>query len=212
MLASSSATWAVDFGRTAAGTGRETGEWTAVVNRPGAVPYARRARKARWYTALVLLFLLPLALIVPGAALIATELGVRSQLEPVAGWPQTTGRIVSFHTYQPYSANVPAYVPVIAFRAGGYLVTFSPPGLPDPPTVGAPAQVAYNPRDPADAHDLSIGSGRWAGPFYLGLGFVAFGVAFLAFFYWLVFVRPKSARRPGGAGPVPSDGRHVRSR
>jgi hypothetical protein len=180
------------------------------VNEPGAVTWAQRHRKGRRYTALALLFLLPLALIAPGAALIVNELGVRSQLEPVAGWPQTTGRIVSFHRYQPYSSNVPTYVPVIAFRAAGALVTFSPPGLPDAPTVGAAAKVAYNPRDPADAHGLSIGSGRWEGPFYLGIGFLILGVALLVFFYWLIFLRPKSPRWSGGAGPIRSEGRHVR--
>jgi Protein of unknown function (DUF3592) len=181
------------------------------MNGPGAVTYARRPSKGRRYTALTLLFLLPVTWIVIGACLIVNELGVRNQLAPVAGWPQTTGRIVSVRTYQPYSTNVPTYVPVIAFDAGGYLVTFSPPGLPNPPTVGAPARVAYNPHDPADAHDLSISSGRWEGPFYLGIGFAAVGFALLAFLYWLVFLRRKSARWSSGAEPVPNAGRHVRS-
>ena len=174
------------------------------------VTYAPRARNGRRYTALVLLFSLPLVWIALGSGLIAAGLGTRSQVEPVAGWAQTTGWVAGFRTdLSPYDKG-PNYTPVIAFRAAGHVVTFSAPEAPAPPTVGSQARVAYDPRDPADAHDLSIGS-SWEGQFYLGVGFLVLGVALMAFFCWLVFVRRKLAPRAGSTGTGHSGGRHVRS-
>jgi hypothetical protein len=158
-----------------------------------------------------MLFVMPLVWVVLGASLLAAGLGIRNEVEPVAGWPQTTGWIAGFHTYWPSYEKGPTYIPVIAFRAAGHVVMFSAPGLSDPPMVGAPARVTYEPRNPADARDLSMGSDG-DGQIYLGIGFLVLGVALMAFLYWLVFVRPKSARWADGTGTAPSEGRHVRSR
>lgn len=169
----------------------------------------RRAGRGRRYTALVILFFLPVGWMGLGAWLLTAGLGLHGKVEPVAGWPHTTGRIVSFHTYLPSYSRTPTYPAVIAFRAAGRLVTFSAPGLTVPPTLGAAVRVAYNPRNPADAHDLSLGSDG-EGQIYLGIGILVSGVALLAFLYWLVFVRQKSARRPM-AQTTFSGGRHVRN-
>jgi hypothetical protein len=68
---------AVDFWQAAAGTGRERDEWTAVVIGPGAMTYSPRARKGRKYTALVMLFVVPVGWIALGAWLLAAGLGIR---------------------------------------------------------------------------------------------------------------------------------------
>lgn len=154
------------------------------MNAEGTASYAPRDRKGRRYYLLVMLFFMPVVWIGLGAWLLIAGLGIRSHTDPVAGWPQTTGWVARVHYSWPSYAKEPTYTPVIAFRAAGHLVTFTAPGDSDRPAVGAPALIAYNPRDPADAHDLSIGS-RWAGVFYLGIGIVVSGVAVLAFFYRL---------------------------
>jgi hypothetical protein len=197
----------VDFWQAAAGTGLEPDEWVSVVNRRGALAHPRRAGKGRRYTALVLLFLVPVVWIGLGAWLVAGGLGIRSHVEPVAGWPQTTGWVAGFHAYQPSYADGPYYRAVIAFRAAGHVVMFSAQ-VPGPPTVGAPARVTYDPHNPADAHDLSLGS-YGEGQIYLGVGCLVSGVMVMAFFCWLVFLRQKSARRAAGLFPVQSEGRHV---
>jgi Protein of unknown function (DUF3592) len=180
------------------------------VNGPGAVGYVRPASKGRRYYALAMLFFLPVGWMGLGAWLLIAGLGIRSHTDPVAGWPQTTGWVAGFHTDHPSSSDTPIYPPVIAFRTAGHLVTFTAPGDSDPPTIGAPARVAYNPRDPADAHDLSIGS-RWEGVFYLGVGIVVTGVALLAFLYRLArranFWRPNTS----ALAATLSYGRHTRS-
>lgn len=160
----------------------------------------------------MLLLCLPLIWAGLGAWLLAAGLGLRSQVEPVAGWPQTTGRIAGFHTYQPSYDNEPTYRPVIAFRAAGHVVMFSAPGASVPPTVGAPVRVTYDPRNPADAHDLSLGSDG-DGQIYLGIGFLVLGVALMALLYWLIFVRRrKSARLAGRSLMAGQEGRHARDR
>jgi hypothetical protein len=141
-----------------------------------------RDGNGRRYFALVMWFFLPVGWIGLGVWLVIAGLGIHSRTDMVAGWPQTTGWVARVHYSFPSYAKEPTYAPVIAFRAAGHLVTFTAPGDSDRPTVGAPARVAYNPRDPTDAHDLSIGS-RWAGVFSLGAGIVVSGVALLAFFY-----------------------------
>jgi hypothetical protein len=180
-----------------------------LVNGSGAAN-APRARNGRRVTALVLLFVVPLGFIGLGVWLLAAGLGIRSQVEPVAGWRETSGWITGFHAYQPSGAKQPTYRAVIAFRVAGHVVSFSAPGVSAPPTAGTPVRVAYDPRDPADAHDLSLGS-SWEGRFYLGIGLLVLGVALLAFFYWLIFVRMKSQSGAGGTGTPRSEGRHVRS-
>ena len=100
---------------------------------------------------------------------------------------------------------------MIAFRAAGHVVKFSAPGVAVPPRVGAPAQVTYDPRNPADAHDLSIGSAE-DGQIYVSAGFLVLGVAVTAFLCWLAFFRQKSARLAGEVFAVESEGRHLRGR
>jgi hypothetical protein len=178
------------------------------MNGPGAVGYARRVSKRRRYTALVMIFFLPVGWIALGVWLLIAGQGIRSHTDPVAGWLQTTGWVTGVHYSFPSYAKEPTYVPVIAFRAAGHLVTFTAPGDSDRPTVGARAQIAYNPRDPADAHDLSIGS-RWEGVFYLGVGIVVSGAALLAFLYWLIFLRWKSARWASAEATFSYEGRHA---
>lgn len=181
-----------------------------MLNGPSAVAYSLRARRGRRYTALILLFLLPLNLVVVGAVALASGLRIRSQGEPVPGWRQTTGRI---------AGSVPSntgrewiYAPVISFRAGGQTVRFDGPTSTTPPVIGTPAQVSYDPAKPADAHDLSISSAVWKARIYVAVTCLVLGLAFMAFFYWLIFVRLKPARRAGGVGTAPGEGRHVRSR
>jgi hypothetical protein len=171
----------------------------------------RRPSKGRWYTALVLLFALPLMFVVGGLWFLHVGLGDRSQAEPVAGWSQTTGWVVSFRTYLPSYTNTPTYPTLIAFRAGGHVVTFSAPGVASPPTVGAPVRVAYDPRNPADAHDLSLGPDG-EGQIYLGIGALVLGVVLTAFTYWLIFIRRRSARRAIEVFSGEREGRHVRGR
>jgi hypothetical protein len=180
------------------------------VNGRGVAADAPRPRSGRRYTALALLFLLPLVWIALGSALVAAGLRTRSQVEPLSGWLQTTGWVAGFHVDQSAADKGPNYTPVIAFRAAGHVVTFSAPEAPAPPAVGSRVRVAYDPRDLADAHDLSLGS-SWEGQFYLGIGFLVLGIALAAFLYWLVFVRLKSAGGTGRARTGPSEGRHVRS-
>ena len=178
-----------------------------MVNRRPAVTHSRHAGKGRRYTALALLFLVPAVWAGLGVWLLAAGLGLRSQAEPVAGWPQTTGWVAGFHAYQPSYAQEPDYRAVIAFRAAGRVVTFSVQA-PGPPKVGAPARVSYDPDNPADARDLSLGSDG-EGQIYLGVGCLVLGVTLMAFLYWLVFLRRKSARRPAEAFSVQGKGRHV---
>jgi hypothetical protein len=52
-----------------------------------------------------------------GAWLVVDGSGVRCQVEPVVGWPQTTGWVAGFHTGS-YGKQV-TYTAVIAFRAAG---------------------------------------------------------------------------------------------
>jgi hypothetical protein len=192
------------------GTGLEPDEWVSVVNRRGAVAHSRRAGKGRRYTALVLLFLFPVVWVGLGAWLVAGGLGIRSHVEPVAGWPQTTGWVAALDAYQPSYANETYYRAVIAFRAAGHVVMFSAQ-VPGPLTVGAPARVTYDPHNPADAHDLSLGS-YGEGQIYLGVGCLVSGVTVMGFFYWLVFLRQKSALRAAGVFSAQSEGRHVYGR
>jgi hypothetical protein len=193
-----------------AGSGREPHEREPVVSEPGAVAYAPRARNGRRYTLLVLLFINPVLAIGLGVALLVAGLGIRSQTDPVAGWPQTTGWVAAVHYSWPSSANEPTYVPVIAFRVADHVVMFSAPGDSNQPAVSAPAQVSYDPRDPADAHDLSIGS-RWEGVAYLGVGILVLGVALLVFLYRLA--RRANFWRAKTSTPTTFRyGRHVRSR
>ena len=181
-----------------------------MVNRQGAVAYSPRGGKWHRYTALVLLFLVPVVWVGLGAWLVAGGLRIRSHIEPVAGWPQTTGWVAAFHAYQPSYADEPYYRAVIAFRAAGHVVMFSAQ-VPGPPTVGAPARVTYDPHNPADAHDLSLGS-YGESQIYLGVGCLVLGVILLAFFCWLVFLRQKPARRAAGSFSVQGGGRHVHGR
>jgi hypothetical protein len=153
------------------------------------------------------MFSVPVTCVTLGAWLVAAGLGIRGRVEPVAGWPQTTGWVAGFRNDTPAGAKQPAYAAVIAFRVAGHVVTFSAPGADDLPRVGAPVRVTYDPRNPADAHDLSLGS-YWVGQIYLGAGFLVLGVALMTF--WLVFLRRKWARRAGGVFSGQREGRHVR--
>jgi hypothetical protein len=134
-------------------------------------------------------------------------LSIRRQVEPVAGWQQTSGWIASFNTVQTPSNSQPVYYPLIGFRAQGRIFTFRSPTTLSLPTVGARAQVSYDPRDPAQAHDLSMGS-AWKLPFYGGLVGAPIFAAATAFGCWLVFgpIRPLIRRAARGAT---AEGRHV---
>jgi hypothetical protein len=200
----------VDFRQAAAGTGLEPDEWTAVANGPGTATYSRRGRKWHRYTALALLFLLPLNFVAIGAVALASGLEIRSQVEPVPGWRQTTGWIAG--SVASSTGDEWIYAPVVWFRADGRIVRFDGQTSATRPSIGAPARVSYDPRYPAAAHDLSQGS-VWEPRIYVAVTCLVLGVGLMAFFYWLVFVfvRQKTARGVG-VGTAPSEGRHVRSR
>jgi hypothetical protein len=179
-----------------------------VVNGPGAVTYSGRASKGRRYTALTVLFLLPLNVVAIGVVALISGLGIRSQIEPVSGWRQTTGWIAG--SVASNTGDEWIYAPVVWFRADGRVVRFDGQKSATRPSIGAPARVSYDPRNPADAHDLSQSS-VWEPRIYIAVICLVLGVGLIAFFYWLVFVRQKSARGVG-VGTAPSEGRHVRSR
>jgi hypothetical protein len=180
------------------------------VNGSAATGSSLHARKRRRYAALVLLFLIPLIWVGLGVWLLAAGLGIRNQVEPVSGWPQTTGWVAGFQTYQPSYAEEPTYRPVIAFRAAGHVIKFTAPTVSVPPAVGASVRVSYDHRNPADAHDLSMGSDGM-GQIYLGVGFIALGIMLLALLYWLLLIRrPKSARLDRRPTMDVQESRHAR--
>jgi hypothetical protein len=112
---------------------------------------------------------------------IAIGLGIKGQVEPVRGWPQAAGWVAGFRTYQGGDQG-PFYRAVVAFRAHNQVVTFdASTTTEEPPVVGSRALVSYDPANPADAHDLSMGS-AWGFPFYAGIVFLV--VALLAVFFW----------------------------
>lgn len=177
----------------------------------GAADHPPRRRNRRRPLALALLFAVPTAWVAVAIWLLVVGLGIRSQTGPVSGWPQTSGRItavrVTDHTYD----RSQDYYPIIAFRDGGRIITFEGPVTSTPPSVGALIRVTFNPGNPHDAHDLSMGS-AWKIRFYGAIGLLVPGIAFMAFVGWLVIVRPRSARGAAKLGAVASEGRHVRSR
>jgi hypothetical protein len=137
-------------------------------------------------------------------------LGIRDRVEPVRGWPQAAGWVAGFHTYQGDSG--PYYRPVIAFRADNRVIRFdAPTTTTEPPVVGSRALVSYDPLNPADAHDLSMGSGAWELPFYGGIIFLVVVLA-LGFFFTRQILRVR--RRRGGSPFVRhgrgAEGKHVR--
>jgi hypothetical protein len=111
----------------------------------------------------------------------------------------------------PYLAGDHGPRAVIAFHANNQLVTFDQPIVTvDPPLTGSQVMVSYDPRDPGDAHDLSMGS-AWELQFYGGM---ALAVLSLVPEFFLVRAGLRARRRhtlwfawptaTGGAG------RHVR--
>jgi Protein of unknown function (DUF3592) len=138
-------------------------------------------------------------------------LGVRSQVEPVAGWRLTSGWIAKSQVVQTDRGEV--YHPVVAFQAQNRLITFTAPTTTSPPRIGARAEVSYDPQDPARAHDLSMGS-AWELEFYGGLGGAAISVGMAVVFCCLTVTRfRRQIRRAAAAGTaVFSEGRHEHAR
>jgi hypothetical protein len=175
--------------------------------------YSHRVLRIRQRTALAGLvavfvgFLVVISVCIWG---IAIGLGIKDKVEPVSGWPQTAGWVASFRTYQEGDQG-PSYRAVIAFREHNKVVTFDAPiTTQEPPLVGSRALVSYDPLNPANAHDLSIGS-SWEFPFYAGILFLI-----LALFAILLLARfvLRARRRRGGlsfAGSTAGgEGKHVR--
>jgi Protein of unknown function (DUF3592) len=169
--------------------------------------YRPRATTARRRIALALLFSLPIIFIAAGIWSLLIGLGIRSQIEPVHGWHQTTGWIAGFHTSN--TGRELTYSRVIRFRAGEHVVSFTAPATSAVPVVGAVAQVSYDPSNPADAHDLSMGS-AWEPALYVGIGGLLLGVALMAFLCWLIFFRFSPAHQVGRSLMAENEGRHVR--
>lgn len=176
---------------------------------PAESSYRPWIRNFRSPVALALLSAGPVIFIAVGIWSLLTGVGIKGQVEPVPGWRQTTGWIAGFHTSN--TGRELTYSRVIRFRADGHVVSFTTPTNSAVPVVGAAAQVSYDPSNPADAHDLSMGS-AWETAFYVGIAGLLLGVALMAFLYWLVFFRFSPTRQAGYSFMAGEAGRHVRRR
>jgi Protein of unknown function (DUF3592) len=185
-----------------------------VTRQRGAYQYSPRARKLLMRSGVVILAV-PILVILGMTGLmiwvLLHGLSIRSQVEPVSGWQQTSGWIADVRTVD--AGRGPVYHPVIAFRARDRVVTFNAPTTTSVPTAGARTEVSYDPRDPARAHDLSMGS-AWEIWFYGGLVGTLVCAAVVAVMCWFTFtrLRPVIHRAATTGTTVFGEGRHARSR
>jgi hypothetical protein len=85
-----------------------------------------------------------------------------SLLEPVPGGRQTTGIVVRYHESCNDSCT---YQPTIEYRdMDGQARLFEAPYQSEYPAVGSKVKVSYDPRVPADAHDISLSPSTWELP------------------------------------------------
>ena len=112
-----------------------------------------------------ILALVPIFLVLLGAAIFfGTESGVR-QSAPIPGGKNATGTVASYHLVPTSNADTGsvddagqpqyAYDPIVEFEtASGQHVTLEAGlDLAKPPAIGSKVPVSYDPSDPTDAHD-----------------------------------------------------------
>jgi hypothetical protein len=124
--------------------------------------------------------------------LIAGGLRHRALEQPISGGVTVSGTVIEEHVTE--GAKGYAYGPVVAFTdTTGGRVVFTPPGRSRPAGIGSRVVVSYDPRDPAEAHDLSDKA-----PWQWQLGTGVFILALSLVGIWLV-VRVMLGRPPIGA-------------
>jgi hypothetical protein len=113
---------------------------------------------------LLLAILMVLALVLLGfgiSGLLSVEHSM-TLLKPVPGGRQTTGTIVSSSESCDRGCD---YQPTIEYRdLSGQAYRFTAPDQNQKPAVGSKVKVSYDPRLPADAHDISVSPSTWDSP------------------------------------------------
>jgi hypothetical protein len=133
---------------------------------PGGPRPRMPASRGQRVVAVVFVGLCSLVVVGMSASLVVHALHTRSLLRPVPDGVEVTGTVVDVYVHQ-YKGVV--YAPVVAFTdSAGRVHTFRAPTSSNRPTIGAPALVSYDPRNPVVAHDLSDSAGSWELPFYTG--------------------------------------------
>jgi hypothetical protein len=130
--------------------------------------------------------------LVMSVILIAAGLRHRALEQPIPGGIEVSGTVVDEHVTEGTKGY--AYQPVVAFTdTVGRRVVFKPPGRSTPAGVGSRVLVSYDPRNPAEAHDLSDNA-PWQ--WQLGAGVAILALSLIGI--WLV-VRVMLGRSPIGA-------------
>jgi Protein of unknown function (DUF3592) len=82
-----------------------------------------------------------------------------SLVEPVPSGLQAIGTVVRSHAARSDSCT---YQPTIEFRdVDGQTHRFTAPYQAEYPAIGSKVRVSYASRDPANAHDISLGPSTW---------------------------------------------------
>jgi hypothetical protein len=168
---------------------------------PSVAPPGLRARRRRalWVTA-GFLSLIPVLFIGLSIGLTVNGLSLRTHVEPVAGWSRTDGTVIGVVTVPVIKGAV--YAPIIRFSAVGHAVIFRGPTSSDIPTIGSRAAVSYDPHDPSDAHDLSLGS-VWEWQFYAGIASLPLEALWVAKAITTIMRVRRRLRRRGERLPSP---------
>ena len=132
----------------------------------------RRTDRALAWSFLVLLF-------ITGSVLVVIGLHTRAEEQPRAGWITTTGTVIGFHRVSRIRGDdVNRDVVSFSDQAGLQYRITAPAGA-GTMGVGTPVRVAYDPRNPSAARDLS--GGGWAGPLAAGILMVSLAGLALGF-------------------------------
>jgi hypothetical protein len=124
-------------------------------------------------------------------------------VSPEPGWPQVTGFVAGTHLAIDGKYYVPA--PVVAFTADGRTFRFGAPISLPQPKVGERALVAYNPKDPAEAHDLSDRTG-WLSSYWVGVVALLFASLGTLVVGMLLAISWRRTTASGRGSPNPSSG------
>lgn len=162
---------------------------------PPDFPLPRRASNSpRWLRVVRWILATLGSTAVLGAAIggIVISLHDRSQLQPIAGGVQATGRVVDVAVD---NGRGTSYAPIVEFTdQAGQTVRFQAPYSDDEPAIATPATVSYDPRNPDHAHDLSETGVFWQGPLIVTIGLVGCFVFFAPMFMWMQHFYRKALR------------------
>lgn len=139
----------------------------------------RSSKGFRWAIAIFV----PTAWLGLAVALVIIGLHQRSLNQPIAGWVQTTGRIVDVAVHEDRATS---YAPIIEFTdQTGHTVRSQAPYSTDEPAIGTAATVSYDSRNPHHAHDLSETGTNWEYAFIAGVGFAGLMVVATPIVLWV---------------------------